>query len=95
MRKFSLLLAFAALLAFPHAILAQRSTATIRGTVADATRSSLPGALVTAKNDATGLTRTATTNDAGLYSIAEPSFRSVSTRSRSSLPASRRQSARG
>jgi hypothetical protein len=71
MRKFSLLLAFAALLAFPHAILAQRSTATIRGTVADATRSSLPGALVTAKNDATGLTRTATTNDAGLYSIAE------------------------
>ena len=71
MRKFSLLLAIAALLAFPHAILAQRSTATIRGTVADATRSSLPGALVTAKNDATGLTRTATTNDAGLYSIAE------------------------
>jgi hypothetical protein len=71
MRKTSLLLAVAAFLCYSPSLIAQRSTATIRGTVVDSTSSSLPGATVTVKNDATGLTRTATTNQAGLYSFAD------------------------
>jgi hypothetical protein len=71
MRKTSWLLALTALLCYTPALLAQRSTATVRGTVTDATKASLPGATVTVKNEATGFTRTATTNEAGLYSLAE------------------------
>jgi type 1 fimbria pilin len=57
------------LLALPA--LAQRSTATIRGTVTDPSHAVVPGASVTVTNELTGFTRTATTNAAGLYSFAD------------------------
>ena len=80
----------AALLVVASAIpvLAQRSTATVRGTVTDTTGGVLLGAKVTVKSEATGFTRTATTNAAGLYSFTDLS-RSAPTRSRSTFPASR------
>jgi hypothetical protein len=57
------------LLAVPA--LAQRITATIRGTITDQSGAVMAGAKVTVKNEATGLTRTADTNSAGSYSFAE------------------------
>jgi hypothetical protein len=46
---------------------AQRTTASIRGTVAHEEGDLLPGTMVTATNTATGVTRTAPTNAAGAY----------------------------
>ena len=50
---------------------AQRSTATIRGTVTDASGAVVSGAKVTVKGEDTGLTRTATSNTAGNYSFTD------------------------
>src|SRR5258708_7020442 len=47
----------------------QTGTSTIPGTVRDMQGAVVPGATVTAKNDATGVTSTQTTNDAGLYAF--------------------------
>ena len=46
-----------------------QATAQISGTVADSTRAVLPGVEVTATQVDTGLTRTAVTNETGLYSL--------------------------
>jgi hypothetical protein len=51
--------------------LAQRISATIRGTVTDPTGAVVSGAKVTVTNEATGLTRSAPSNSAGNYSFAE------------------------
>ncbi|CAN5662163.1 hypothetical protein BH24ACI1_BH24ACI1_12670 [soil metagenome] len=48
---------------------AQASTADLRGLVTDPNDAIVPGATVTAKNAATGITRTVTTNDEGTYQI--------------------------
>ena len=53
-------LALVASLCAPSWVTAQTGTGTIDGRVHDESRASLPGATVTAKNVATGLTRTAT-----------------------------------
>jgi Carboxypeptidase regulatory-like domain/TonB-dependent Receptor Plug Domain len=50
---------------------AQRTTATLRGTITDSTHAIVPGASVTVTNQDTGLTRTVTTNTEGLYSVSE------------------------
>src|SRR5438046_2036780 len=50
---------------------AQKITATLRGTITDAQGAAIGGAKVTAKNEGTGLSRTALTNSAGIYSFAE------------------------
>src|SRR5438093_8387593 len=50
---------------------AQKITGTIRGTVTDPTGAVIPGAKVTVKNEDTGLTRSANTTSAGIYSFAE------------------------
>jgi len=57
------------LLAAPAA--AQRTTASVRGTVTDQSRAIVPGVTVTIANAATGLVRTTVTNSAGLYSFPE------------------------
>jgi hypothetical protein len=57
------------LLAVPA--LAQRTTATIRGTVTDPSGAIIAGAKVTVRGEVTGLTRSAQTNAAGLYSFDE------------------------
>jgi len=69
MRRLCWLLAAIVLSAVPA--FAQRSTATIRGTVADTTQAVLPGATVTATNEETGLVRTVITNNAGVYSASD------------------------
>jgi len=52
-------------------VLAQQFRAAIRGTVTDATHAVIAGAKVTVKGEATGLTRTATTNTDGIYSFPD------------------------
>ena len=61
----------AALLAAAVPALAQRSTATLRGTVTDPTNAVIEGAKATAKNEVTGFTRSGTTNAAGLYVLQD------------------------
>ena len=48
-------------------VLAQTATSRITGTVNDASGALVPGAMVTARNEATGVTYTQTTTEAGLY----------------------------
>src|SRR5260370_8586221 len=57
----------------PPALFAQSEVATITGTVADTTGGVLAAAAVTARNEATNLTVSAVTNEAGRYFI--PSLR--------------------
>src|SRR5438552_3659147 len=70
MRKRTVVLAALALLLSAPAY-AQRTTATIRGAIRDATQAVLPGATVTIVNEQTGFTRTTVTNEVGAYSIGE------------------------
>src|SRR3989441_3073062 len=46
---------------------AQTATSRITGTVSDASGALVPGAMVTARNEATGVSYTQTTTEAGLY----------------------------
>ena len=52
-------------------LLAQVSTADITGRILDSQGNAIPGANVTATNSATGLTRTASSNDDGEYIITQ------------------------
>ena len=52
-------------------VFAQRFSAAIRGSVVDPTQATVEGAKVTLRSEDTGLTRTATTNSAGLYSFKD------------------------
>ncbi|MBA2493062.1 MAG: TonB-dependent receptor, partial [Acidobacteria bacterium] len=66
----TLLLAIVALISVSAVFAqAQASTADLRGLVVDPNGALVPGAVVTAKNSATGITRTVTTNDEGTYQI--------------------------
>ena len=56
-------------LLFASLAVAQTSTSRISGTVTDATGAVVPGATVTAKNEATGVAYTQQTTDAGLYAF--------------------------
>ena len=64
-------LAFLILLLLAVPANAQRTGARVRGSVADSSGAVIPGATVTLHSDATGLTRTTTTNESGLYSFGE------------------------
>jgi hypothetical protein len=69
-QRLSFLAAFlVALIAVP--VMAQKITATIRGTVTDPSGGVIGGAKVTVRNEGTGLTRTSETNSEGIYSFAE------------------------
>lgn len=61
--------AIAVLLAFPLTAIAQVTSATIVGTVSDPGGGTVPGAQVTARNVDTGLSRTVTSGDGGIYRI--------------------------
>src|SRR2546428_8021248 len=52
------------------AAIAQTGSSNITGTVKDTNGAVVPGATVTAKNEATGVTSTQTSTDAGLYSFS-------------------------
>jgi len=65
-----LLLACALLAASATSALAgQGTTSRVGGTVTDSSSATLPGATVTLKNDATGITLTTVTNEAGIYAF--------------------------
>lgn len=68
--------------------IAQRTTASLRGTVTDSTHAIIPGATVTVTNQATGLSRTVTTNTEG-HGTPLRSYRSDSIPSLSNSRASR------
>src|SRR4051794_25388339 len=51
--------------------LAQKFTASVRGTVSDPTSAVIAGAKVTLKNEATGVARSVTTNSDGNYSFPD------------------------
>jgi len=59
------------LVTFAGPAFAQRTTASIRGTVTDSTGGVVPGASVTVTGTDTGLTRTTVTNTDGVYSFPE------------------------
>jgi hypothetical protein len=71
MRRIALPACLAFVLLFPLTSFAQRTTATVRGTVRDTTQAVLPGVTVTATNDETGLVRSVVTNDSGVYSLPD------------------------
>src|SRR6266478_4995653 len=50
--------------------IAQTGTSNITGSVRDTAGAVVPGATVTAKNEATGVTSTQTTNDSGVYAFS-------------------------
>lgn len=57
------------LVALPVASNAQETSADVRGTVSDSSGNPLPGAIVTVRNNASGLTRTSTTNADGEFQV--------------------------
>ena len=70
-------LAFLILLLLAVPANAQRTGARVRGSVADSSGAVIPGATVTLHSDATGLTRTTTTNESGLYLVWRAAGRHV------------------
>jgi outer membrane receptor for ferrienterochelin and colicin len=60
----------AGLATLPGRVWAQSDTGSIDGRVFDESKAPIPGAAVTARNTATGLTRTATTSASGTYHVA-------------------------
>src|SRR6185436_18530272 len=66
---FSRILLVFALVVTARSAGAQQTTGSIAGIVVDDQRAAVPGATVTANNVDTGLTRTVTTNEAGLYQL--------------------------
>jgi hypothetical protein len=68
-RRWRWALAFAALLALPSTAVAQSAGGTIEGTVTDEQGAAVPGATVTATNNATGTARSTTTDSAGFFRL--------------------------
>ena len=71
MRVQATVLALLLLLAVAVPVAAQRTTASIRGTVTDSTGGVVPGADVTVKGTDTGLSQSTVTNADGVFSFPE------------------------
>src|SRR4029078_1082674 len=73
MRKRMIVTFVAALIlaGLPSTAAAQRTTASVRGTVTDASKALVPGATVTVTNQDNGLVRTAVTDADGSYTLTE------------------------
>ena len=71
MRRHSLWSVLGLLLLWASPALAQKFTASVRGTVSDQTTAVISGAKVTLKNEATGVSRSVTTNSDGNYSFPD------------------------
>ena len=69
LRNLLMLLSIAIFISQPRLAIAQVSTASITGTITDTTGATIPDALVTLKNDATGITKTSKSNQDGVYSF--------------------------
>src|SRR5262249_58662578 len=65
----SILLLLVVLHAFPATVSAQTGAASVTGIVSDQSGGKVPGATVTATNQATNVAYTATSNEAGNYEI--------------------------
>jgi hypothetical protein len=65
----SALIALAVTLLAPASLGAQTGGASITGIVSDQSGAAVPGAAVTATNDATGVNDTAVSNEAGNYTV--------------------------
>ncbi len=70
-QKFQVCVIFLVTLMMAATLSAQNITATITGTVTDATGAVIPGATVTATNTATGLTRTVQSTGTGAYTLPQ------------------------
>src|SRR5436190_12127501 len=70
LKPIRLLSSLVLVLLFCVTFVAQTGTSNISGTIRDSNGSAVPGATVTAKNDATGVTSTQTTTDSGLFSFS-------------------------
>lgn len=70
MKKLFPLIMFLWLIVCSTTVFAQQPTATLTGVVSDPNGAVVPGAKITALNKATNLSRTATTNDEGVYLIS-------------------------
>src|SRR5687768_1553480 len=64
-----LVLALTVLTAFSITTIAQTSTSRITGRIVDAKQASIAGATVTITNEATGVSQTQTTTEAGVYAF--------------------------
>src|SRR5215467_11368743 len=71
MSRYLLVLLIGVILLGGSAVSAQTTTATIAGVVQDASGAVIPGVSVTAKNLETGITRTATTDEGGRYTVPD------------------------
>src|SRR5215213_8918167 len=69
MRSLLQLLAVVLVAVWSFTATAQTSTSRITGRVVDAKQASVPGATVTITNEATGVSQTQTTTDAGVYAF--------------------------
>src|SRR5687768_4334558 len=69
MRSFLFAVAITLLPLSLSAAFGQANNATVTGTVADASGAVVPGVSITATNNATGVTSTVITNEAGAYNI--------------------------
>lgn len=74
-RTVVVLLVLSAVLFGPHPVAAQVSvTGTINGTVADSTDAVLPGVIVILRDEGTGITKEATTNESGAFAFRDLNF---------------------
>jgi len=67
--SFSKLLSLLLIFLFAATVLAQTSTSRVTGRVVDTKQASIPGATVTITNEATGVSQTQTTTEAGVYAF--------------------------